>query len=231
MNRIKVILWDIDGTLLDFHKAETTAIRTLFQRFGFGHCTDSMLEDYCAINVRYWQRMEAGELTKPQVLTGRFQEFFQKYSLDTEKVTEFNDAYQLALGDTFCFCPGAKETVEALKGKVLQCAVTNGTAIAQHKKLAGSGLDQLLDALFISDEMGIEKPNVGFFDLVWQKIGHFSPEEVLIVGDSLTSDIRGGNNAGILTCWFNPAGKPAPETLRIDYDIRQIPQILDILNK
>lgn len=229
MSSIKVILWDIDGTLLDFHRAETIAIRALFQRFGFGECTDAMLADYSAINVRYWQRLEAGELTKPQVLTGRFQEFFQKYGLDTQRVTEFNDAYQLALGDTFCFCPGAKETVEALKSKVLQCAVTNGTAIAQHKKLAGSGLDKLLDALFISDEMGIEKPNAGFFDLVWQKIGHFSPDEVLIVGDSLTSDIQGGNNAGIRTCWFNPKGAPLPAHLRIDYDIRQIPQVLDIL--
>lgn len=230
MQTIKVILWDIDGTLLDFHMAETAAIRALFQRFNLGACTDAMLADYSRINVRYWQRLEAGELTKPQVLTGRFYEFFEKYGLGTAIVPEFNDAYQLALGDTFCFCPGAKETVEALKGKVLQCAVTNGTAIAQHKKLAGSGLDRLLDALFISDEMGVEKPSKAFFDLVWQKIGRFSSDEVLIVGDSLTSDIRGGNNAGILTCWFNPKGNPLPDDPHVDYQIQQIPEILDILH-
>ena len=125
MQTIKVILWDIDGTLLDFHMAETAAIRALFQRFNLGACTDAMLGDYSRINVRYWQRLEAGELTKPQVLTGRFYEFFEKYGLGTAIVPEFNDAYQLALGDTFCFCRGAKVTVEALKGKVLLCAVTN----------------------------------------------------------------------------------------------------------
>ena len=83
MRTFKVILWDIDGTLLDFHKAEAAAIRSLFQRFGLGICTDEMLADYSAINVTYWQRLETGELTKPQVLTGRFYEFFEKYGLNT----------------------------------------------------------------------------------------------------------------------------------------------------
>ena len=82
----------------------------------------------------------------------------------------------------------------------------------------------------ISDEMGVEKPSKAFFDLVWQKIGRFSPDEVLIVGDSLTSDIRGGNNAGILTCWFNPKGNPLPDDPHVDYQIQQIPEILDILH-
>lgn len=228
MRTFKVILWDIDGTLLDFHKAEAAAIRSLFQRFGLGICTDEMLADYSAINVTYWQRLETGELTKPQVLTGRFYEFFEKYGLDTGCVIAFNDAYQLALGDTVHFAPGALETVHALKGKVLQCAVTNGTIVAQHKKLAASGLDKLLDQVFISDEIGIDKPNIAFFDAVWSKIGSYSADEVLIVGDSLTSDMQGGNNAGICTCWFNPKAAPLPQSLRIDYDIRQIPEVLRI---
>jgi len=98
----------------------------------------------------------------------------------------------------------------------------------QHKKLAVSGLDKLLDHFFISDEIGIEKPNIGFFDAVWAKLGSYDPADVLIVGDSLTSDIKGGNNAGIRTCWFNPNGAPLPQDLRIDYDIRQIPEVLKI---
>lgn len=228
MNPIRVVLWDIDGTLLDFHKAEAAAIRILFERFQLGICTDEMLADYSGINRTYWQRLERGEMTKPEILVGRFREFFGKYGLNVGYAADFNDAYQLALGDTVCFFPGAQETVSALKGKVLQCAVTNGTAIAQHKKLALSGLDVLLDEIFISDEVGFEKPNVAFFDAVWAKIGTFAPDEVLIVGDSLTGDMRGGNNVGIRTCWFNPAGAPLPQNLRIDYDIRSIAEVLQL---
>jgi len=228
MQKIKVVLWDIDGTLLDFHAAEAVAIKSLFLKFGLGICTDEMLKDYSAINTSYWKRLEAGELTKPQILTGRFETFFRKYGLNTDCVADFNAAYQLALGDTVRFFPGGLETVQALKGKVLQCAVTNGTLVAQKKKLAASGLDQLFDAVFISDVVGIEKPNIGFFDAIWEQIGTFDPNEVLIVGDSLTSDIRGGNNAGIRTCWFNPNRSPTPADLRIDNnitDLRQVPAI------
>lgn len=228
MKRIKVVLWDIDGTLLDFHAAEAAAIKALFQKFGLGICTDAMLQDYSTINTSYWKRLETGELTKPQVLTGRFTEFFSKYGLDTSCVTAFNDAYQLALGDTVLFFPSGLETVQLLKGKVLQCAVTNGTLIAQQKKLAASSLDKLLDAVFISDVIGIEKPNIGFFNAIWDAMGNYDPEEVLIIGDSLTSDIQGGNNAGIKTCWFNPKGSPAPDNLRIDYMITELHEIAAI---
>lgn len=232
MKQIKVVLWDIDGTLLNFHIAEKTAIRSLFQRFGLGPCTDEMLSRYSIINAGFWKRLETGELSKPQVLTGRFEEFFREYSLDTGCVHAFNEAYQLALGDTVCFNPGGLEAVKLLKGHLLQYAVTNGTLTAQRKKLSRSGLSELLDGAFISDVIGIEKPNIGFFEAVWAKIGSYAPEEVLIVGDSLTSDIRGGNNAGIRCCWFNPDRLPAPQDLRIDYTVQslsEIPAICGIL--
>ena len=227
--KFKVILWDIDGTLLDFHAAESIAIRALFAKHGLGICTDEMLADYSAINRTYWQRLERGELEKTEVLVGRFREFFGKYGLNTDCAVAFNDDYQLALGDTIFFFPGAWETVNALKGKLLQCVVTNGTSIAQHRKLKNSGLGKIFDQVFISDEIGFEKPTVAFFDAVWAKIGKFDPDEVLIIGDSLTSDIQGGNNAGIKTCWFNPAGAPPPQNLRVDYDIRCISEVLEII--
>jgi len=218
----KAILWDIDGTLLNFHMAEKAAIQALFARFGLGSCTDEMLKHYSTINAGYWKKLEKGELTKPQILIGRFETFFREYGLDISCAPAFNEAYQLALGDTVCFNPGGLEAVKALKEKVRQYAVTNGTLVAQRKKLAASGLDALLDGAFISDVIGIEKPNIGFFQAVWKEIGSFSPDEVLIVGDSLTSDIKGGNNAGIKTCWFNPNRSPAPADLRIDYDIAEL---------
>ena len=229
MHHIKVILWDIDGTLLNFQAAETYAIRACFALFGLGECSDEMLADYSTINRSYWQRLERGELTKPQVLEGRFLEFFSKYGIDTGCAAAFNAQYQISLGDTFCFHDGGLETVQALRGKVRQYAVTNGTRIAQERKLKGSGLAELLDGVFISEILGVEKPGIGFFQQVWEQIGTYAPDEVMIVGDSLTSDIQGGNNAGILCCWFNPAGKPAPENLRIDYNIQTLSQILDLI--
>lgn len=229
MGKIKVVFWDVDGTLLDFQVAEKHAIRTCFEKLGLGECTDGMLRDYIRINVGYWKRLEKGKLTKPQVLVGRFEEFFEKYGLDTALAPAFNEEYQIRLGDTICFCENALETVKALRGKVWQYAVTNGTKTAQERKLAGSGLDKLLDGVFISEIIGIEKPMEGFFELIFQEIGAFHKDEMMIVGDSLTSDIQGGNNAGIVTCWYNPAGEERPAGLRIDYDIRNIGEVSDIV--
>lgn len=229
MSNIKVVLWDIDGTLLNFEEAEKYAIRAGFAKFSLGECTDSMLADYSKINRGYWQRLERGEITKSQVLEGRFKEFFGKYSLDTGCAAAFNAQYQISLGDTFCFHENGLETVQSLRGKVRQYAVTNGTRIAQERKLKISGLEDLLDGVFISEEVGIEKPGIGFFQRVWDVIGTYKPDEVMIIGDSLTSDIQGGNNAGILCCWFNPKGTPAPDHLRIEYNIQNLSQILDII--
>ncbi len=229
MGKIKAVLWDIDGTLLDFQVAERHAIRACFSKLQLGECTDEMLQDYVEINVGYWRRLERGELTKPQVLVGRFEEFFGKYGIDPAAAQAFNEEYQVRLGDTICFCKNALETVRALHGQVRQYAVTNGTKTAQERKLTESGLDKLLEGVFISEMIGIEKPMKAFFDKVFQEIGAYKPEEMMIVGDSLTSDIKGGNNAGIVTCWYNPGGEKRPEGLRIDYEIKDIKEILEIV--
>lgn len=231
---IKILLWDIDGTLLNFEASERDSISRLFSEYGFGQCTDDMLADYSNINRKYWEALERGELTKPEVLIYRFREFFEKYGLNAHIAVEFNAKYQLYLGDTVVFQDGGYETTEELQGKIIQCAVTNGTKEAQSKKLLTSGLGELLDYVFISDEIGIEKPNKGFFDKAFDKLkknlGEFSPEDVMIVGDSLTSDIQGGINAGIKTCWYNPCGNSNTLDVRPDYEIRKVSDVINILN-
>ena len=226
---IKVILWDIDGTLLSFKLAERAAIRACFAKFGLGEITDEMLARYSAINARYWKQLELGELTKPQVLRGRFEEFFLEYGLDTGCVDDFNAEYQVRLGETVVFNNNGKELVQRFRGKVKQYAVTNGTLVAQRGKLSNSGLDKLLDDVFISDVVGVEKPGIGFFDAVFAAIGHYEKDEVLIVGDSLTSDIQGGNNAGILCCWYDPAGQEVPAHLQVDYHIADLNELTGII--
>ena len=227
---IRVILWDIDGTLLDFAAAEREAIRGCFATFGLGECTDEMLARYSVINRQHWEKLERKELTKPRVLIGRFEVFFAEEGLVAD-CAAFNDEYQIRLGDTVCFHDDGYELVQQLKGRVRQYAVTNGTKVAQQRKLRNSGLDALLDGVFISEDIGAEKPDIAFFHPVWKTIGSYAPDEVLIVGDSLTSDMQGGNNAGIRCCWYNPKGVPAPEHLKIDYNIRDLREILTILEQ
>jgi len=227
---IKVILWDIDGTLLNFEAAEKVAIRQCFASHGLGECSDEMLKRYSVINRKYWEALERGELTKPEVLVGRFREFFEKEGLPVEKAESVNAEYQVRLGDTVVFCDNGFELVQKLSGKVKQVAVTNGTKVAQDKKLAKSELITLLDDVFISDVLGVEKPSIGFFDIVFERLSDYKKEEMLIVGDSLTSDIRGGNNAGIATCWYNPKKLENTIGVRVDYEITNLWEIEQILD-
>jgi len=228
---IKVILWDVDGTLLDFEAAERVGIRQCFASHDMGECTDEMLKRYSVINKKYWEALERGELTKPEVLVGRFREFFAAEGLPVEKAESFDAEYQVRLGDTIVFCDNAFELLQKYKGQIKQYAVTNGTKVAQDKKLKNSQLDTLFDGIFISDVLGVEKPNAEFFDIVFEQIGEYTKDEVLIVGDSLTSDIKGGNNAGILTCWYNPKKLENTKGIHVDFELTNLWEIEHILQK
>lgn len=229
MRQFEVILWDVDGTLLDFLTAERSAINSLFLEFGLGECTEEMLLRYSKINKKYWNKLELGEMTKPQILVGRFKEFFTAEGINPSLSERFNAAYQLRLGDTVAFCDNSKELVASLKGKVRQYVATNGTIIAQTKKLKNSGFDKLMDGVFLSEQIGYEKPAKEFFDCVFEELGSVNKEKVLIVGDSLTSDILGGNYAGIKTCWYNPNGLTNDTSAKADYEIKDLNDILKIL--
>lgn len=229
MPRFDILLWDVDGTLLDFIAAEKAAVQTLFREFGLGACTDEMVERYSRINKEYWERLERGELSKPEILVRRFADFFASEGLDASKAPEFNEQYQVRLGDTVVFCDDSYELLSSLRGRVKQYAVSNGTVVAQTRKLRRSGFDRLLDGVFLSEELGYEKPATEFFDQVFAAIGEPDRERVLIVGDSLTSDITGGNRAGIRTCWYNPKGEPNLTAAHADYEIRDLHGILDII--
>ncbi|MBQ6355817.1 MAG: YjjG family noncanonical pyrimidine nucleotidase [Solobacterium sp.] len=227
---IKILLWDIDGTVLNFMEAEKNAIRMGFAEFSLGTCTDEMLRVYSAINEKYWQRLERGEMSKPEILVSRFREFFSLYHLPADAAEEFNRRYQTNLGETICFNDNAGELIDGLKNRVFEYAVTNGTEVAQEKKLRRSGLGRVFDDVFISERLGAEKPSREFFRQVFAAIGNPDPDEVMIIGDSLTSDMPGGLNAGIRTCWYNPAHLPQPEGMMLDYvidDLSAVPGILD----
>lgn len=212
MAQINVILWDVDGTLLDFSAAERRALEDCFRSFQMGPCTPELLARYSQINRTYWRRLERGELTKPQVLLGRFEEFFAQEGLNAG-TSPLSTRVQLRLGDTVVFRDDAGSLVARLKGRVRQYAVTNGTRVAQERKLSRSGLDRMLDGVFISEIVGTEKPGAAFFDAVFSQIGPWlpgrgddrwaTPSPATCRGDAAPASCAAGT-----TLWGSPARRP-----------------------
>lgn len=226
---IKVLLWDLDGTILDFIEAQYNAIKACFEKFNLGECSDEMIEIYSGINGKYWEALERGELTKQQVLFGRFEEFFDLYGIRKDIIPDFEEEYQIRLGDTVAFFPHAMEMLEYFHGKLPQVLVTNGTTVTQDRKMDNAKLRPLFDELFYSEKVGHEKPSVEYFNAVLSAIGNYEKDEILIIGDSLTSDMKGGNNAGIKTCWFNPKGLENTKGVHVDFEIRDLSELKNIV--
>lgn len=233
---IKYLLWDIDNTLLSFDLAERASMTKGFDKFGLDIKDDKALEVYKNINDKYWKMLEKGEMTREEILTGRFEEFFDLYDIayDEKLVNDFNLFYQEELGKQVFFNDYAEEVLQKISKDYKQYAVTNGSKIAQTGKLKNSGLDKVFDGVFISEDLGVDKPYKEFFDIVFDQIGSDNRDDYIIIGDSLTSDIRGGNNAGIRTIWYNKDGKENIHGVRVDYmvdKLSDIPAIIKEINK
>lgn len=226
-----ILLWDVDGTLLDFHAAENIGIRSLFVNFGLGECTDEMIALYSAINANYWKKLETGEMSRAEILVKRFESFFNQIGVGPVDCEAFDAAYQKRLGETVIFRDKSYDLVKSLKGTIAQYAASNGTTVAQTGKLTKSGLINLLDGVFLSEQLGAAKPSAEFFEQVFKQIGAVNRERVLIVGDSLSSDILGAKNAGIKSCWYNPSHTVNTGTVFADFEadnLNQIPKILGL---
>ena len=229
MAKYKYLLWDIDGTILNFELAERAAIRSLFDRFKLGDCSDEMLMYYSQINKRYWQLMESGKIKKDKMLVERFIEFFSNKGINADIAAEFNKEYQIALCDTIVFNDDAIDIIKHQKKTCKIIIVTNGTEVVQEKKLERSGLNDIVDNVFISELVGFEKPNIKFFEKVILEVGIKDLKEALIIGDSLTSDIQGGHNIGIDTCWYNPKNEENTTLLNPTYTIRNLHELENII--
>ena len=226
---IKIILWDIDATLLDFLKSENMALKKAFLHFGLGECSDSKVAEYSAINQSYWNRLETGELTKEQVLIGRFEEFLSVNGCNDVDAEKFCEYFEASLPDCVEFMGNAESVIKTLSKTYMQYAVTNGAKAVQEKKLAVSGIEKILNGVFISDNVGFAKPSKEFFDVVLKNIPRVNTDEIMIVGDSLTSDIKGGNNMGFKTCWFNPHHLPLKDGYKVAYRLDNLDDIFDVL--
>ncbi len=227
---MKYLFFDLDDTLLDFHKAEAWALRQALRRSGV-EPTDAIAARYSEINQSQWELLEEQKITRQQVLVRRFQLLFQELGVNAscEKTQE---CYENMLAKGHDFMPGAQELLETLKGKYEMYLISNGTAMVQDARLRDSGMEQYFKGIFISERVGVDKPQKEFFDRSFAAIPVFDPGQAMIIGDSLTSDIRGGNNAGVQTCWYNPKHKPRRADIHVDYEISELmelPKLLDTL--
>ncbi len=225
------ILWDVDNTLLDFNYSCKGALRQGFQAMG-QNLTEEMIARYFKINDKYWKMFERGEITKDEVLYKRFEEFFGEYGLldlPGVSVDAFRIEFQKSLGNIYSYLDDSLSICKALQTKFKQYIVTNGVSSTQRSKLGLSGFTEVMTGLFISEEIGAPKPTKEYFDYCLEHIEEKDKGRILLVGDSLTSDIKGANMAGIKACWYNPKEQALPEGYQIDYEIVDLHQIFEVL--
>lgn len=218
---------DLDDTILDFHKAERVAIAKTVTEFGV-EPTEEVLELYHRINKAHWEMLERGELTRAEVLVNRFGVLFDRLgvTVDAPKCAKI---YEKNLSTGHWFLPGAEEAVAYLSGRYRLFLASNGTAVVQKGRMTSANLYRFFEKVFVSQEIGHNKPSKAYFDGCFAQIDGFDKEKTIIVGDSLTSDILGGNNAGIATCWVNPTHAPRKEGIRVDYEIEALAQLPALL--
>ncbi len=226
---IRNVLFDLDDTLFDFHKAEKIALTKTLVHFGIDP-TEETLALYSTINVAHWKRLELGEISREEVKVGRYRELFKTIGVECDpvKATAYYES-MLAIGHYFM--PGAPELLEELYRKYRLYIVSNGTAKVQEGRIGSSGIAKYMDGIFISQILGANKPDKQFFDICFAEIPDFSLSETVIIGDSLSSDIKGGINAGITTVWFNPKGIENDNDIKPDYTIKELSEVPGLLSQ
>ena len=226
---IEFVFLDLDDTILDFHKSEEIALRDTLIAFEI-EPTDAIVARYSAINDAQWKLLEQGALTRDEVKLRRFVLLFEEMGVkrDAEAVRVY---YENRIAKGHIFLKGAYEMLEALYGNYRLFIVSNGTATVQKGRLASAGIGHFFEKIFLSEEVGCVKPEKLFFDRCFSDIQGFDPSCAIILGDSLTSDIQGGINAGIKTCWFNPHKAPVRVDIQPDFEVQTHVAFEDLLKQ
>ncbi len=221
------LLIDLDDTIFDFKGQEKLALQQALKIFGIDP-TEEVCHRYHLINKDHWERLERKEITREQVLVGRYEVLLQELGLDNDPV-QLARTYEKCLSQGHLFLPGAVEALERLFGKYKLYIVSNGTSHVQAGRLKSANISRFFENIFISQDIGVNKPDKEYFARCFQKIPGFQKGKALIVGDSLSSDILGGINAGIKTCWVNTHKKPANPQIPADYEIESLAQLPALL--
>lgn len=221
MMKYKKLIFDLDNTILDFRDTEEKALKKIITTYELPYTTET-IQSYKEINHGLWQKLEQGKITREKLFTSRFFLFLEKFGIevDGEKV---ENMYRKALGEGFLMMDHAHEILTILKKSGYELyAGTNGVAKTQKQRLAGADLNHFFEDIFISEEIGVEKPDPQFFQYIFETLNSHNKEEYLMIGDSLTSDIKGAQNVGIDSVWYNFAD--------IKVDTKVVPSTYSITN-
>jgi 2-haloacid dehalogenase len=221
------LFFDADGTLFDYNRAEATAFRKTFDLLQFKY-EENYLDTYQKINRELWRALERHEIMPAVLRVRRFELLLEALGL-SGSADDLNIAYVEQLGLCTDLMDGAYEVLQTLHKNAHNAIVTNGLEAVQRSRLMHSTIHPFISELIISEEVGAAKPHPAFFDAAFARTGNPPKSDVLIVGDSLTSDIQGGLDYGIDTCWYNPTGEEKPEDLSITYEIRRLAELLEII--
>ena len=222
---MEYVFLDLDDTILDFKKSEYFAIGKTMADYGV-EPTEALRKRYHVINKWHWEQLELGTMTRQQVLEERFSMFFGELGVQVDAVQVALD-YAQNLSSGHYFLPGAEEAVESLSRKYKLYIASNGTASVQHSRMTSANLYRFFEKVFVSQNIGYNKPSEEFFAACFAQIPDFDVSKAVMVGDSLSSDIKGGINAGMKTVWVNPSH--AEGKIKADYEIESITQLESLL--
>ena len=220
---IKNILLDMDNTILDFTRAERVAASKALAAMGI-QPTDELLKRYHEINEDQWRLFELGELEREQVKVRRYELLFEEMGIDASP-RETAKVYEGLLGIGHYFMDGAVELLETLSREYRLYLATNGTSNVQKRRISSSDISKYFQGIYISEDVGYNKPDPRYFEACFKDIPDFKRKETVMIGDSLTSDIKGGINAGIKTVWFNYEGKSRDDSIVPDYEVHSLDEI------
>ena len=227
MKHYDIILFDIDDTLFDFTKSEQEAFNRVFEKYNLFNNLKLYEKSYHEISKVLWRDLENGIISLAELGSERFRRLFLEHELEIDAVV-FNLDYLGFLGEQTHLVQGAEKVISELSNKRL-AIITNGYTDVQTSRTNNSPLKDTFEHIIISESTGFQKPQTGIFDYAFDKLQITDKSNVLMVGDSLTSDIQGGINYGIDTCWFNPKHMENNTSLKPTYEINKLESLLEII--
>lgn len=229
MKNYKNILLDVDDTLLDFEAAEYYALETILKKFKI-EIDENIRQTYRKINIGLWEEYEKGEISKDTVLHTRFEKLFSLLGMKV-RGEEIEIEFREKLGECSVMIKDAYKICEELYKTCNLYIISNGVTETQIKRLQEAGLDKFMKKIYISEQVGYQKPRIEFFKEIQKDVPELNETNTLIIGDSLTSDMKLGENAGIDTCWFNPHKKENKSNIKVTYEIKELSELLDIIKE
>jgi len=223
---IKAVFIDVDDTLLDFRACAKQAMQETMKEFGMVY-EESMFPVFLKINNEMWLAIERGELTREGLWKIRWNRIFAELGIKGDGPA-FETVFHDKLAVSAVKVDGAGEIMEYLASRYRVFVTTNAPHYQQVTRLTTAGLITHVEKVFTSEEIGVSKPAPQFFAACFARL-NVHPEETVIIGDSLTADIRGGGAFGMKTCWFNPDRKEAPADIAIDYEVHTLAEIRNYL--